>query len=185
MVSGGTGLSACRKTEEDKPHEVQIGSPENVKHEGSVSFNKQSGAFVTQNLPPAYQTFFDNLNKTLSSMGVTGLTEKEAKLLLKLPIDPVATKPRSPSVAGRSPSVSSGKEPAISAPQLVHKGTVEEQLGAVISDLQARLAGLEAKLTHTKKQLDRATRKTAKLQTHNQALKLEVVQLRSQVTHIQ
>jgi hypothetical protein len=34
-------------------------------------------------LPPAVQKLFDNLNKTLTNMGVSGVTEAEAKLLLK------------------------------------------------------------------------------------------------------
>jgi len=64
---------------------LEIGLPTNVEHKGHISFS--SGAFQTRNLPPEYQTLFDNLNATLKSMGVSAITEKEAKLLLKsLPV---------------------------------------------------------------------------------------------------
>lgn len=35
-------------------------------------------------MPPQYQNLFDNLNKTLQSMGVERMTEKETRMVLKL-----------------------------------------------------------------------------------------------------
>jgi hypothetical protein len=36
-----------------------------------------------RNLPPQYQKLFEDLNNTLKSMGVSTVTEKEAKFLLR------------------------------------------------------------------------------------------------------
>lgn len=62
---------------------MEIGVPLNVKHEGHIGFDKEQGNFQVQNLPPQYQLLFDKLNETLKEMGVSGLTEKEAKFLLR------------------------------------------------------------------------------------------------------
>lgn len=62
---------------------IEIGVPVNVKHEGHIGFDKEQGNFQVQNLPPQYQHLFDKLDETLKQMGVSGLTEKEAKFLLR------------------------------------------------------------------------------------------------------
>ncbi len=70
-------------TESSSQADFSIGMPVNVVHEGHVGFDKKEGSFQTNNLPPQYQRLFENLNSTLQGLGVSGVTEKEAKLLLR------------------------------------------------------------------------------------------------------
>eukprot|EP01114_Cavostelium_apophysatum_P017436 TRINITY_DN5176_c0_g1_i1.p1 TRINITY_DN5176_c0_g1~~TRINITY_DN5176_c0_g1_i1.p1 ORF type:complete len:476 (+),score=132.19 TRINITY_DN5176_c0_g1_i1:56-1429(+) len=107
----------------------EIGVPINVTHEGHIGFDKTSGGFQTRNLPTEYQQLFDNLNQTLTKMGVAGITEKEAKLLLR-----------------SIPVVMAGKGPA------------PQKKPAVISDnpavLQKEIANLQKMLDQRDKEIE-------------------------------
>jgi len=72
-------LSSRRnKQEKDFP----ISKPRRVEHDASIYFDT-NGQLVVRNLPPEYKLLFDNINQNLESMGVSSLTEKETKMVLK------------------------------------------------------------------------------------------------------
>jgi len=72
-------------TEQKKLQEARekaiISGPVSVQHEGHLGFN-ESGKLEMKNLPPAWQSIVESLNKTLRSLGENELTRDEFAFLV-------------------------------------------------------------------------------------------------------
>eukprot|EP01117_Protostelium_nocturnum_P003376 TRINITY_DN1436_c0_g1_i1.p1 TRINITY_DN1436_c0_g1~~TRINITY_DN1436_c0_g1_i1.p1 ORF type:complete len:511 (-),score=233.13 TRINITY_DN1436_c0_g1_i1:59-1468(-) len=198
--------------EEAKPQRgsYEISGPVNVKHEGFVRFDKQGGNFQTQNLPKEYQEIFDAVNSTLTGLGVSGITEKEAKLILKaLPAivsQNAQTKPRSESIAAASTSfwglgglTSLGgtaapvEEPAVTVSEPRFKEKVEVNLGgpsmgADLQDLlnmiksnEKTINGLRNEKSELAKKLNELVKANRELEESKKSSNEEITSLRSDI----
>jgi uncharacterized protein YukE len=99
---------------------MNITGPLNVVHVGHVGFDSSKGRFEWHGLPEAYQRLFTNLDKTLKSMGVKGLTQQEAKLLIKaLPTLGANNPSQPPTISKKSSDIKKNeKNIEVSAPVL-------------------------------------------------------------------
>jgi len=163
-----------KKTDDSIITANEIGVPINIKHEGHIGFDKKEGGFQTQNLPPDYQQLFDNLNQTLSNMGVTGITESEGKILLKALIPHTLTETSSPKVTGKERGGEVKPVPPTVTKVAMKTTHAEEQLKSMIieqdkimKDLELRMKGEETKNNILRKDLKDLRAKTDSLTKEN------------------
>lgn len=151
-----------KKSNEDLEPELQITGPVNVKHEGHVGFSENSSEIETRNLPPEYQQLFENLNKKLEMMGVTSLTKKELKFVLRALPTLVPTEKTSP----QPPKKNSNE--GISSPKKLSRDLPNPT--KIIVEQEKKIIELE--------------KNQRGLREENHSLALEVAELKTRLNHV-
>jgi hypothetical protein len=169
-----------KKLNKSRPPMVITG-PTGVVHQGHVGFNTDQGRFEWHGLPESYQRLFTNLDKTLQAMGVNGLSQAEAKLLLKaLPTlgpNPVSDTPlKSPSnlSADKLVKTNSTKDINISAPTAAGKVSKVNQ-----GVLNPHVEAMKEIVGQQKKTIEELSRFKNDLVEENNELQKKIEELKS------
>ncbi|PRP78819.1 hypothetical protein PROFUN_00992 [Planoprotostelium fungivorum] len=175
-----------RQDEEQAPAASEISGPVNVKHEGFVRLDKEGGLFQTQNLPREYQEVIDKLNATLTSLGVSAITQKEAAMVLKL----------LPSIIGKSsqgppppPPQSRPVSDHISAPSFNNRASnvpagPHAELLNMIKQNEVTIAGLRNEKNELNKRLTQAVQEIQTFRAGQQKEQSELQSLRNDVARL-